>query len=139
MNNTSTAPTLPRNEASILRLIGRIPQYLRLLVGMLRDARVSLFDRLLVVATAVYVVSPIDILPDFIPVLGQIDDLFLVAFALGRMFERAGREVILSHWRGEPEELDPVVLRKLLQIAAFFAPPGRRGRFRALAGGKSRA
>lgn len=135
MNITAAALPVSREEASVFQLIARIPAYLKLLFGMLRDRRVSGVDRALVIASLIYVVSPLDFLPDVIPVLGQIDDLFLITFTLGRLFERASRDVVLSHWGGAPEELDPSVLRKLLYFASLFAPPGRRGRLRRLARG----
>ena len=124
-----TIPNRPAGEElGVLSLLARIPQYARLLLGMLTDGRVSTIDRLLVVAAIGYVISPLDFIPDVIPFLGQVDDLVLVVAAVSRLFDRSSREVMLSHWSGLDEELDPSVLRKLIAFASLFALPGRRRR-----------
>jgi uncharacterized membrane protein YkvA (DUF1232 family) len=136
MSQSSVAETPHRPELTpprvlgIVGLIKRAPHYLRLLLGMVGDRRVSLFDRILVVASVVYVVFPLDLVPDFIPVLGQVDDLVLVITTVSRLFDRAPREVIESHWKGPAGELDPGALRKLIYFASLFATPGRRRRLR---------
>lgn len=119
-------------RSSLVRTIRRIPDYLRLLFGMLRDARVSALDRGLVVAAIAYVISPLDVIPDVIPFLGQVDDVFLVVTTLTRLFERARSEVIFSHWPGDPDELSPRSLKRLLVAASVFLPLRARRRLRAL-------
>ncbi|MDZ7632424.1 MAG: YkvA family protein [Gemmatimonadaceae bacterium] len=76
----------PRTGArrTVMGAIRDIPHYLRLLWGLARDPRVAVVDKLLVVAAAVYIVSPIDVIPDFIPFLGQVDDIYLLVLALQR-------------------------------------------------------
>ena len=61
----------------------------------------------LVVAAIGYVISPLDFIPDVIPVIGEVDDVVILMTALTRLFEHAGRDVILSHWRGNPGDLTP--------------------------------
>ena len=122
-------------RGTIVRTIRKIPNYLRLLFGTLRDSRVSMIDRVLVVAAIAYVVSPLDFVPDVIPFFGQVDDVFLIALALNRLFERAPRRVILSHWDGEPEELSVRSLSRLLYAASFFLPLRTRSRLRGMASG----
>ena len=119
----------------LLRTLSRIPDYGRLVFGLMWDSRVSLLDRVLVGASVVYLVSPLDILPDVFPVLGQIDDLFFLVFSLTRLFERARRDVVLSHWRGRPEELTARALKRLVFLASFFAAPRMRRRLRSLGKG----
>ena len=127
-------PSLRKNaRSSLVRTIRRIPDYLRLLFGMMRDARVSALDRGLVVAAIAYVISPLDVIPDVIPFLGQVDDVFLVVTTLTRLFERARSEVIFSHWPGDPAELSPRSLKRLLFAASIFLPVRARRRLRALA------
>jgi uncharacterized membrane protein YkvA (DUF1232 family) len=127
----------PRRKArtTLIRTIRRIPSYVRLLVGTLRDSRVSMIDRALVLAAIAYVISPLDLIPDFIPFLGQVDDVFLIALALTRLFEQAPRGVILEHWDGEPDELSGKSLKRLLFAATFFLPFRMRRRLRVLAKG----
>lgn len=69
-----------------------------------RDRRVPLRARLLLPAVALYLAMPIDIIPDFIPVLGQLDDVLVVVLALGLFIRMTPREVIEGHiarWRTE--------------------------------------
>lgn len=85
-------------------------------------------DKALVVAAAIYIVSPIDVIPDFIPFLGQVDDLYLLILALQRMVSRAGRAVLRDHWTGDPGALSSLNLSATLAAAAFFLPPSIRRR-----------
>ncbi len=122
----------PRTGArrTVLGAIREIPHYLRLLWGLARDPRVAVVDKLLVVAAAVYVISPIDVIPDFIPFLGQIDDIYLIVLAMQRMVSRAGRPVLRDHWTGSPDALSSINLAATLAAAAFFLPPSIRRRVR---------
>ncbi|WP_396219196.1 YkvA family protein [Gemmatimonas sp.] len=129
---------LPRPQTglkrSVLGAIRQIPSYLRLLVGLIGDRRVSKFDRILVLAAAAYLVSPLDFIPDVIPFFGEVDDLFLLLTALQRLIANAGRTVLLDHWRGAPDELDDMNLARLASAAGFFLPIGLRRRLRKMAG-----
>lgn len=126
------APEARAPMQGLLKTMSRIPDYVRLVFGLLWDSRVSLMDRLLVGASLVYLISPLDILPDVFPVLGQIDDLFFLVFSLTRLFERAQRHVVLAHWKGRPEELSAHALKRLIFLASFFAMPQMRRRLRSL-------
>ena len=111
-----------------METIRQIPHYLKLLVGLVRDHRVSIADKLLVAAAIAYVLSPFDFIPDFIPFFGQVDDVFLVVTAVQRLIGNAGRHVVLDHWTGPLEELHDLNVGRVLSAAAFFLPPGvRRG------------
>ena len=65
---------------------------------------------LLIVAIA-YLVMPIDLVPDFIPVAGQLDDAILVALVLRTVLRGAGEPLLHEHWPGPPASLD--VIRRL--------------------------
>ncbi len=56
-----------------------------------------------------YLASPIDLIPDFIPVLGHLDDAALVAVALAYVVRRAGREVVEELWPGSERGLAAVL------------------------------
>jgi uncharacterized membrane protein YkvA (DUF1232 family) len=58
---------------------------------------------------AVWLVSPIDLLPEFLPVLGPLDDIVVAALALRYLVRRAGAEVVRDHWRGERATLDVIL------------------------------
>ena len=81
-----------------------LPNLLKLLGRLLKDPRVPRRSKILLGASFAYVLSPIDLLPDFIPVAGIMDDIFLVAFALNHLIERAGEEIVVEHWDG-PQDI----------------------------------
>ena len=125
----------PRTGAkrTVLDTIRQIPAYLRLLGGLLVDRRVSLLDKLLVAAAIAYIVAPIDFIPDFVPFLGEVDDVFLLVMALQRLIENAGRRVLLDHWTGPRSELSDLSLHRVLNAATFFLPAGIQGKLRQIA------
>jgi uncharacterized membrane protein YkvA (DUF1232 family) len=122
----------PRTGAkrTIMGYVAELPRFLRLLWGLITDARVSAFDKLVVAGAIAYILMPMDLIPDFIPFLGEVDDVYLLVLALRRLMENAGRAVLLAHWTGEPSELRDLNLRKALLAAAFFLPRGIRRRLR---------
>ena len=132
--DVSDPPAAPRTGArrTVLYYIRQLPQYLRLLGGLVTDRRVSMVDKLLVVGAIGYIVMPIDLIPDFIPFFGEIDDMFLLVLALQRLIANAGRVVLLDHWTGDPEDLGDLNLRGALAAAAFFLPKRIRRRLRVI-------
>jgi uncharacterized membrane protein YkvA (DUF1232 family) len=127
-------PAAPRTGArrTVLHYIRQLPQYVRLLGGLVTDRRVSVVDKLLVVGAIGYIVMPIDLIPDFIPFFGEIDDMFLLVLALQRLIANAGRVVLLDHWTGDPADLADLNLRGALAAAAFFLPKRIRRRLRVI-------
>ena len=57
------------------------------------------------VGAIAFVLSPADIIPNMIPVLGELDDLFILTLALQHLVAHADEEVLRDHWPGDPEEL----------------------------------
>jgi uncharacterized membrane protein YkvA (DUF1232 family) len=127
----------PRTGAkrTVMYYVKQFPAYLRLLGGLLMDKRVAMLDKLLVAGAMAYIVMPIDIIPDFIPFLGEVDDLYLLIFALQRLISNAGRPVLLSHWSGVAEDLADLNLRGAISAAAFFLPRRIRRRLRVIGRG----
>src|SRR3954467_1889673 len=124
----------PRTGAkrTVMYYVKQFPAYLRLLGGLLTDRRVSALDKLLVAGAIAYIVMPIDIIPDFIPFLGEVDDLYLLIFALQRLISNAGRNVVYAHWTGATEDLADLNLQAALSAAAFFLPKRIRRRLRVI-------
>jgi uncharacterized membrane protein YkvA (DUF1232 family) len=127
----------PRTGAkkTVMGYIGELPRFLRLLWGLITDPRVAMLDKLLVAGAVAYIVSPVDLVPDFIPFLGEVDDVYLLVLSLRRLMENAGRAVMLSHWSGDPADLRDLNLRKALMAAAFFLPRRVRRRLRVVGRG----
>lgn len=63
----------------------------------------------------IYLILPIDLIPDFIPVIGYADDAIIVALALRSVTRRAGSAALETHWPGAPEGLQ--VVQRLVGIA----------------------
>jgi uncharacterized membrane protein YkvA (DUF1232 family) len=115
--------------------IRQLPNYVRLLFGLLTDRRVASIDKLLVAAAVTYILTPVDFIPDFIPFLGEVDDVFLLVTALQRLIANAGRSVVLQYWAGSPADLGSMNLRHVLTAAAFFLPRRIRRRLRTIGRG----
>ena len=124
----------PRTGArrTVMHYIKQLPNYVRLLFGLLTDRRVSAMDKLLVAGAIAYIIMPIDLIPDFIPFFGEIDDLYVLLLALQRLISHAGRDVLLDHWGGDPEDLADLNLRQAMVSAAFFLPKRIRRRLRVI-------
>ena len=127
-------PVMPRTGAkrTVMYYIKQFPAYLRLLGGLLTDRRVAMLDKLLVAGAMAYIVMPIDIIPDFIPFLGEVDDLYLLIFALQRLISNTGKSVLHSHWTGAVEDLADLNLQAAISAAAFFLPKRIRRRLRVI-------
>jgi uncharacterized membrane protein YkvA (DUF1232 family) len=115
-----------------MEYIAELPRFLRLLWGLVTDQRVALLDKLLLAGAIAYIVAPIDLIPDFIPFLGEVDDVYLLVLAVRRLLENAGRTVLMSHWTGDPSALREMNLRKVMMAAAFFLPRRVRRRLRVM-------
>jgi len=124
----------PRTGAkrTVMYYVGQLPQYLRLLGGLIADPRVAMMDKLLVAGAMAYIIMPIDLIPDFIPFFGEIDDVYLLVLALQRLVSNAGRSVLVRHWTGDPGDLADLNLRGALAAAAFFLPKRIRRRLRVI-------
>jgi uncharacterized membrane protein YkvA (DUF1232 family) len=127
----------PRTGAkrTVMYYMRQLPQYVRLLGGLITDRRVATVDKMLVLGAIAYIVMPVDFIPDFIPFFGEVDDVFVLVLALQRLIENAGRVVLLDHWTGEPRDLADLNLRGALTAAAFFLPKRIRRRLRVIGHG----
>ena len=95
-----------RGEARALA--GFIPDCLVLFRRLLADDRVPRGRKVSLVLMVAYLVSPIDLIPDFIPVAGQLDDAILVVLTLRFVLHGSGRDLLEEHWPGPPEGLSAV-------------------------------
>ncbi len=91
-----------------------VPDLARLLVDLSRDAEVSRKVRRRLAILLAYLAMPMDLIPDFIPVLGYADDIIVIAYVLRSIVRISGPEALVGHWRGSPEGLR--LLRQLTGI-----------------------
>jgi uncharacterized membrane protein YkvA (DUF1232 family) len=73
------------------------PKKVRLVWALSRDKRVPIWTRLIVVAPAIYLASPIDLLPDFIPVVGRLDDAAVFSLSIDLLTRTAPAPVLAEH------------------------------------------
>ena len=95
-----------------------VPDVARLFRDVAKDPRVPKRVKYEVGAAAAYLVLPIDVIPDFIPGLGQLDDVAIIGWAVRRLLMGAGESVLREHWNGSDRGLEV-----LLQIAAAGLRP----------------
>ena len=81
------------------RMVVRLPTYARLVWGLMRDPRVPIPLKALLVAAMAYLVSPLDMIPDAIPILGQADDLTVLLLVLDLFIRNAPADVREEHMR----------------------------------------
>lgn len=93
-------------------LAALLPNLALLFRGLLTDQRVPWHAKALVALAALWIASPIDLVPEFIPIAGPLDDAIVAALVLRYLVRSAGREVVGSHWRG-----DHATLQRLLRLA----------------------
>ena len=96
-------------------LLLALPRLARMLVSLAGDRDVPTSAKLVLAAVAVYLVSPIDLIPDFIPWLGYVDDLLMAAVVVDGVINFIERPLLLRYWPGSPTSLDRVgaVARRL--------------------------
>ena len=83
-----------------------IPDCVTLVRRLRRDPRVPRSAKLAVFIAGIWVASPIDLIPEFLPVIGPLDDIVVVALALRFAARRVPREVVLEAWPGEPRLIE---------------------------------
>lgn len=102
-------PVPARTRQEILKeALLLVPNVVKLLFRLLKDPRIPLRRRLAMGAVGLYIASPIDLIPDVVPVLGGIDDVLVLAFAVDYLLESSPEEVIAEHWDGSEDGLELV-------------------------------
>ena len=119
--------------AIVLVIVGRVllarelallvPNLVRMFGGLLRDPRVPLRAKIVVGIASLWLASPIDLIPDFVPIAGQLDDAIIAALALRFILRTTDGAVVRQHWHG-----DPATLERVLRMVSW----DRRGSPRAL-------
>src|SRR5438034_2018059 len=87
----------PKDVAEVVGLIRRLPTYIRLVWALLRDSRVPGQQKLILAGIGAYLVLPLDLIPDFVPVLGQLDDLAVVLLGLDLFIRSAPADIVEEH------------------------------------------
>jgi len=91
-----------------------LPNLLLLFGGLARDPRCPRRSKALLIFAAAWIASPIDLIPEFIPFLGPLDDAVMAALVLRHVLKKAGPDVVRDHWRG-----DPTTIERLLRASGL--------------------
>jgi uncharacterized membrane protein YkvA (DUF1232 family) len=83
-----------------------IPDCLTAVRRLRKDPRVPRRAKVALVIAGIWVASPIDLIPEFIPVIGPLDDIVVVALAVRYAGRQVPRDVLLAAWPGEPRLLE---------------------------------
>ena len=104
-----------------------VPRLVKLLWRLTRDPRVPARSKATLVILMGYVVSPVDIIPDIFPAIGQLDELVIAAFVLDQMLNRVSPDIVREHWDGDQDILE--IVQEVLDIATGFVPGWLKKRF----------
>src|SRR5438445_2515398 len=103
-------------KSRMKNLLMFLPNMVILCARLMVDSRVPRVERALFAAAVIYAIIPFDFIPDMIPFVGQIDDLFLISLTLLRLIDRTDDSVVREHWRGGGD------IVALAESAATIAP-----------------
>ncbi len=99
-----------------------LPRFVVLLQRLVGDPRVPRRNKWIAGAVVLYLVSPVDLIPDFVPGLGQLDDVVVALLALHGLLNRVDEDVIVEHWEGDA---DVIRMVRAGVAAAARLIPGR--------------
>ena len=97
-------------------LVRALPDVVRLMGRLLGDATLPRTAKIALAAAAVYLLSPIDLIPDVVPFVGYADDLLLAALLVDGIFNHVDRRLLVKYWPGTPHSLD-----RIARVARVFA------------------
>jgi uncharacterized membrane protein YkvA (DUF1232 family) len=110
------------DDVGLQDMMRLLPDVLRLLKRLAGDRTLPTGVRARLALLMAYLALPIDLIPDFIPVLGYADDAIIVALVLRSVARRAGGDALEKHWPGTPDGLTAV--RRLCRLSD--ADPSRQ-------------
>ena len=103
-------------KSRMKNLLMFLPNMVILCGKLMVDKRVPRTERALFAAAVIYAIIPFDFIPDMIPFVGQVDDLFLISLTLLRLIDHTDDMVVREHWRGGGD------IVQLAESAATIAP-----------------
>ncbi len=130
----------------IKNLLLFIPNLILLCFRLMTDRRVPGTEKTLVAGAVLYAIIPLDLIPDMIPFVGQIDDLYLISLTLLRLLDRTDPRIVREHWGGGGDVVE--LVESMVTVASKLLPkpiqrvltsrvdvaPGRGGKAKDLPG-----
>jgi len=101
-------------------LLRALPAIIRTLRALAVDPVLPKTTKIALLAAVLYLVSPVDLIPDFIPVVGYLDDLIIAAILVDGILSFVDRGVILKYWPGSPELLERIA--RSAHVLAAWVP-----------------
>lgn len=101
-------------------LLRAIPDLARLITRLVTDPVLPRAAKIALGAAVVYLLSPIDLIPDFIPLVGYVDDLLLAAVVLDGILNWVDRDLVLRYWPGSSTSLD--TLARTARVLSMWVP-----------------
>lgn len=97
-----------------------MPNIVKLVARLLKDPRVPRRAKITLGLAAAYVASPIDLIPEVIPVIGWADDVLIIMFAIDSLIDRAGEEIVNELWDGPGDLLS--LVRDVVGLSRNLVP-----------------
>lgn len=94
---------VPEKYRKFVQYFAILPDLIVLLGRLIKDSRVEMKTKIIIAGTIAYLASPIEIIADVIPFIGQIDDISLTFFALDRIINEVPEKVIIENWQGNDD------------------------------------
>lgn len=117
-------PEGERENVQMRRLVSDavllLPNILKLVGRLVLDPRVPRRAKLTLGMAAAYVASPVDLIPEMIPVVGWADDILIMMFAIDSLIERAGSDLVDEHWDGPGDLLS--LVREIVGLSRSVIP-----------------
>jgi uncharacterized membrane protein YkvA (DUF1232 family) len=101
-------------------LLKAVPSLARLLARLVGDPLLPRSAKIALAAAMVYLASPFDLIPDFIPLVGYLDDLLLGALVIDGVLNWVDRGLILKYWPGTPHSLERIA--RVARMLAVWVP-----------------
>jgi uncharacterized membrane protein YkvA (DUF1232 family) len=110
----------------MLRLLRALPALGAMIAGLLKDPSLPRAVKVALVAAAVYLASPFDLIPDVIPFVGWVDDVLVGAIVLDGLLNFVDRHLVLRYWPGSERSLD--TLARIAGTLTAWVPAGVKAR-----------
>ena len=106
---------IPEKYSKVFEYAMLVPDIVALFWRLFRDKRVSIKVKILIGGIIAYLASPINILPEFIPFIGQIDDVAITFFGLHKIIEEVPNEIIVQNWQGKED-----IILKVNEVISYL-------------------
>jgi uncharacterized membrane protein YkvA (DUF1232 family) len=104
----------------VTQLLRALPNLVRLMARLVGDPLLPRAAKVALAAAMVYLASPLDLIPDFIPLVGYLDDLLLASLLVDGLLNWVDRGLVLKYWPGTPDSLERVA--RAARLLAVWVP-----------------